>query len=244
MPGLFTTAFPGHVTATITWNITFCLSTPTVTEQHSATSPQYNYCISGVAISEVRHITKYDTGLKSYYATVHRPLQPYYRECVFCMKARSPVMDASFSVCLDRDKDEYVLDQRHIYKPHPPDQAGSPTTLLYLPFSLTLTLSPSHLFSPLFPLPLKCIGQPLTALCLITELHRNSIKCAFRIKAYKCYTCKRRDFLRRNLPDFFPFFLATRDKCHLFSITVTLAENRPFFSAVILSCHGRIWVWV
>lgn len=143
-------------------------------------------------------------GLKSYYATVHRPLQPYYRECVFCMKARSPVMDASFSVRLDRDKDENVLDQRHIYKPHPPDQAGRMVrqhSSTSLSLSLTHTLSPSHLFCPLFPLPSKCIGQRPTALFNIYAIPELNKMC-LQNKSVKCYTCK-----RRNLPGYFFFFL-------------------------------------
>lgn len=128
-------------------------------------------------------------GLKSYYATFTILIQPDYRECVFCIKARSPVMDASFSFCLDRNKDEYDLTKRYIYKPHPPALAGRMvrqhlSTSLSLSHSLTDSLSPSNFFflSSFHP-PVKCIGQLLTALSLTTVQNRNTRKPAFKIKA-------------------------------------------------------------
>lgn len=102
------------------------------------------------ANSEAQKTLKYDIwqDLRSYYAKFAILLQPLY-ECVFCIKARGPVMDASFDFCLDSNKDEHNLTNGTFISltlflrlvgwsdntPLPPPLS------LYLPLSLSLIFS-------------------------------------------------------------------------------------------------------
>ncbi len=138
---------------------------------------------SGDASSEAQSSSKYGkVGLNSY-CVARTCFYSRHIMDVHVASRRSPVMDATFSFCLDSNKDEYDLRQRYIYKPHPPPLTAATgrmvrqlsSTSLSPSLSLSLTHTHTHTLSLCLSISLALSSfSPLFFSPLLPLIHRSA----------------------------------------------------------------------